>query len=84
MVLPGHPCGVTNPGNLESDGSMNNILINQQQAIMDQAWKTLEDQYITLQQVQGCMEQTGLIAGYLAILVGQVRLNKLKRLADES
>jgi hypothetical protein len=55
------------------------MAINQRQAGLDQAWKTLDDNLMSIQQIFGVMDSSGIISGYLAILIARVQLNRLKR-----
>ena len=50
-----------------------------QQAALDQMWASLEENEPTLLQIQGCMDQRGIMASYLAILITQLKQNKHNR-----
>jgi hypothetical protein len=56
---------------------------NVQQAHLDQMWKILDDNYISLEQTLGCIAPSGIMHSYLTILYAQVKLNRLRKTIDE-
>ena len=56
---------------------------NLQQAQLDQMWKILDDNFVSLEQTLGVCNPSGIITSYLSILYAQVKLNRLnKAIAD--
>lgn len=58
--------------------------IDYNQQLLDQTWKLVDDGFITLEQIIGCMAQGGIIQFYLYLIHTQVKTNRMRRLIDDT
>lgn len=56
---------------------------NLQQAQLDQMWKIVDDNFVSLEQTLGVCSPGGIITSYLTIVYCQAKLNRLNKLISE-